>query len=167
MFGELEEFGNHVVEWTGTVYFDVHLAGVILAGFLENVEGCLKCQVMRRESEWQEGTRANLLHFKDWGIEEDDELLETFWPVFRFQCSKKGDDVLSCSVSNHERGIVKGLEDGLFDICDDFWSSAENETSVVLEEITSDGTDAILLVWHRCEDVCEIGDVVWCTGVSV
>jgi hypothetical protein len=112
-------------------------------------------------------TRADLLHFKVWGIEEDDELLETLWPVLGLESSEKCDDVLSCSVSNHERGIVKSMEDRLFDICDDFWSSAEDETGVVLGEIISDCADAILLVRHCCEDVGEIGDVVWCASVSV
>jgi hypothetical protein len=59
------------------------------------------------------------------------------------------------------------VKDGLFDICDYFWSSAEDETGVVLGEIISDCADAILLVRHCCEDVSEIGDVVWCASVSV
>jgi hypothetical protein len=52
MFCELEEFGNHVVEWPGTVYFDIHLAWIVLAGFFENVERRLESQRMRKECEW-------------------------------------------------------------------------------------------------------------------
>jgi hypothetical protein len=62
-----------------------------------------------------------------------------------------------CSILNHERGIVKSVGDRLFDICDDFWSSAEDEMGVVLEKIISDCTDAILLMWRdrRCSLVRE------------
>jgi hypothetical protein len=82
---------------------------------------------------------------KVWGIEGG---TTSFWRHFGQFLGSRGDDVLSCSVSNHERGIVKSTEDALFDICNDFRSSAEDETGVVLEEIISDCTYTILLVWH-------------------
>jgi hypothetical protein len=47
------------------------------------------------------------------------------------------------------RGVVKGMEDGFFGVCNGFWSSAEDKTGVVLEEITSDCADAILLIAVR------------------
>ena len=52
----------------------------------------------------------------------------------------------------------------MFYIRNCFRSSAEDETGIVVEEIISECTDAMLLVR---EDGSEIGDVVWCASVSV
>jgi hypothetical protein len=47
-----------------------------------------------------------------------------------------------------------------FDKCDYLLGSAEDKTSIILEKVTSDGSDAIFLLSEGGEDVCEIGDIV-------
>jgi hypothetical protein len=52
------------------------------------------------------------------------------------------------------------MQNGSFNKRDDLRGSTEDETGIILEEVTGDGPDTIFLLSEDGEDVCEIGDIV-------
>jgi len=52
------------------------------------------------------------------------------------------------------------VQDSSFDKCNDFLRSAEDKAGIILEKVTGDGPDTVLLLSEGGENVCEIGDVV-------
>jgi hypothetical protein len=89
-----------------------------------------------------------------------DKQRQTFRPVFRLEDTKECDDVLSSRVADHIAGILKCVQDSSFDKCSDFLRSAEDKAGIILEKVTGDGPDTVLLLSEGGENVCEIGDVV-------
>jgi hypothetical protein len=90
-------------------------------------------------------------------------MLQTLWPVLRFEYAKEGDNCLTGSIPDHGRTIAESVESGDFDIVCDIWGSTGDESGIVLEQIASNRPDTILLLWEGAEDVDKVSDVLWST----
>jgi len=83
-----------------------------------------------------------------------DKQHETFGPIFRLQDAEKCNDVLRGRIANHITGIPECVQDGGLDKGNDLLGSTEDEASIILEEVTCDGPDTILLLREGGKDVC-------------
>jgi hypothetical protein len=59
------------------------------------------------------------------------------------------------------------MQNSSFDKRDDIRGSTEDQTGIILEEVTGDGPDTIFLLSEGGKDVCEIGDIVGGTREAV
>lgn len=79
-------------------------------------------------------------------VQQSHQLHQTLRPTLRLEDAEKGDDILTGSVPDHTAWIGEGMEDGGFDELDDLWGRPEDEGSIILEEVTCDGPDSVLLL---------------------
>lgn len=87
-------------------------------------------------------------------------MLQTLWPVLRFEYTKEGDNCLTGCIPDHGRTIAEGVESGNFDIACDIWRSAGDKSGIVLEQIAGNRPDAILLLRAGAKDVDKVSDVL-------
>lgn len=94
-------------------------------------------------------------------------MLQTLWPVLRFENTKEGDDCLTGCIPDHGRTVAESVKSSSFDVVRDLWRSAGDEPGIVLEQIASNRPDTILLLREGTKDVDKISDILWCTGKVV
>lgn len=85
----------------------------------------------------------------------------------RFKDAQERHDVLPCRIPHHHGRVDEGLENGRLGISEHLWRGAKDEAGVVLEEIASNGSNAVFLLGHVGEDVRQIGDIVGYTRETV
>jgi hypothetical protein len=119
----------------------------------------------RWENEWEDITHFPCLRIGR--IQSQDKMLEARRPISRLENAKKCDNILAGRISNHERAMVGGREyRRLYKFCHLNWRR-DDETCIILEQITSDRSNAILLLCQVVQDVREICDILWGAGKMV
>lgn len=94
-------------------------------------------------------------------------MLQALWPVPGLQDAQKRDNVLAGRIPKHLGLFAESLQHGGFDERDDFGGAAHDEPGIVLEEVSSDRPDPILLLGHAGEDVSQVRDVIGHSGEVV
>ena len=90
------------------------------------------------------------------------QLLQALRPVLRLQDAQERDDVLCRRVSNHHRWVIEGCEHRGLDERGHIGCGAKDEAGIVLEEVSCNRPDAVVLLRHRRENIRKVGDVVRC-----
>ena len=110
-----------------------------------------------------ETKKANLLSIQIAGIKGHYKVLQTLWPIPRFEDAEEGDNILTGGIPNHNGGVVKSRKNSRFDELDNIGSGLKNEASVVFQQIACNRSYTIFLLRHLAQDIREICDILWCT----